>query len=154
MTEFLLFIVDGQQFGLPVTNIDHVVRMVMITPIIAAPQAVAGIINYHGVILPVFSIRMRLSFPDRPSIPDDLLIITGSAKRKVALIADQVKGVIHLSEEIIHADEILPGITGVQGVIRTSDGMILITDIDRFLLPEEEVILKKILSSEEGGKTG
>lgn len=151
MAEFLLFTVDDQQFGLPVTHIDHVVRMVLITPIIAAPQAVAGIINYHGIVLPVFSMRLRFSFPDRPSIPEDLLIIAGSSKRKVALIADQVQGVMQLSEEMIHSDEILPGITGVQGVIRTNEGMILITDLERFLLPEEELALKKLLASEEGG---
>jgi len=63
MTQFLLFMVDSQQFGLPAAHIDHVVRMVRITPIIAAPQAVAGIINYHGEILPVFSIRSIFPSP-------------------------------------------------------------------------------------------
>ena len=154
MVKYLLFIVDGQQFGLPVTHIDHVVRMVMIIPIIAAPKAVAGIVNYHGVVLPVFSLRKRFSSPDRSPIPEDILIITGSAKRKVALIADQVQGVVDLPEEMIQAEEILPGITGVQGVIRTGDGMILITDLDRFLLPEEEVTLRRILAPEEGGNAG
>ena len=153
MAEFLLFMVDTQQFGLPVTHIDHVVRMVMITPIIAAPQAVAGIVNYHGTILPVFSIRHRFSFPERSPLPEDLLIITGSGKRKVALIAEQVSGVKEFSDEITHADSILPGITGVEGVIRTGDGMILITDIDRFLLPEEDEMLSHLIDS-EGGRTG
>jgi len=97
--------------------------------------------------------RLRFSFPNRPSIPEDLLIITGSAQRKVALIADQVQGVMQLSEEMIYSEEILPGITGVQGVIRTSDGMILITDLERFLLPEEELALKKILDPEDGGNS-
>ena len=152
MAEFLLFMVEDQQFGLPVSQIDHVVRMVMITSILAAPPAVAGIVNYHGVILPVFSLRSRFSFPDRALLPEDVLIITAMAKRKAALIADSVVGVINISEEMTRADEILPGITGVQGVIRTGDGMILITDLNRFLLPEEEVELRSALDSSELGK--
>ena len=151
MAEFLLFTVDSQRFGLPVTHIDHIVRMVLITPIIAAPQAVAGIINYHGLVIPVFSLRLRFGFPTRSPTPEDHLIITGSAKRKVALIADKVEGVVNLSQEIQQAEDILPGITGVQGVIRTGDGMILITDLERFLLPEEEIALKKILTPEGEG---
>ena len=142
--------VDSQQFGLPVHHIDHVVRMVMITPIIAAPQAVAGIINYHGVILPVFSLRSRFNLSQKPSDPDDILIITGTSRRKSALIADRVAGVVHISEDVIQADDILPGIIGVQGVIRTGDGMIVITDLEKFLLPGEEICLNKILA-EEGG---
>jgi len=138
--------VDSQQFGLPAAHIDHVVRMVRITPIIAAPQAVAGIINYHGEILPVFSIRSRFSFPQRSSIPEDILIITSSDTRKVALIADSVLGVVHLSEDLILVNDILPGITGISGVIRTGDGMILITDLNKFLLPEEEEGLSSVMT--------
>lgn len=154
MAEFLLFMVDGQQFGLPVTHIEHVVRMVMVTPVIAAPRAVAGIVNYHGEILPVFSLRTRLNFPERLPVPEDILIVTGSGRRKVALIADQVTGVFQLSEEIISAEDILPGITGIQGVIRTSDGMIIITDLDRFLLPEEERLFQQALLSDEAERSG
>ncbi len=151
MTEFLLFMVESQQFGLPVSHIDHVVRMVQVTQIIAAPKAVAGIINYHGTIIPVFSIRERFSFRERPELPEDILIITHSQKRSAALIADSVVGVVSLTEEVIHADEILPSITGIQGVIRTNDGMILISDLDRFLLPEEEKILGEILPAHGEG---
>ena len=154
MAEFLLFMVDDQRFGLPVFHIDHVVRMVLISPIIAAPPAVAGIVNYHGEILPVFSVRTRFSFPERAPDPDDLLIITGMGRRKAALIADQVAGVIEVSDEMITADEILPGITGMQGVIRTGDGMILITDLDRFLLPGEEIMLQNSLKSGDGRSAG
>ena len=140
--------VDSQQFGLPVSHIHHVVRMVQITQIVAAPKAVAGILNYHGTILPVFSIRERFSFITRPNTPEDILIITGTEKRSVALIADSVIGVTNIEEKMIQAEEILPSITGIQGVIRTNSGMILITDLDRFLLPEEEKILTEILQDD------
>ncbi|HWQ67948.1 MAG TPA: chemotaxis protein CheW [Methanospirillum sp.] len=151
MTEYLLFMVDSQKFGIPVSHTDHVVRMVMITPIIAAPKAVAGIVNYHGVILPVFSVRRRFLLNERSPGQDDVLIIAGTMRRKVALIADQILGVVDLSEELITAEKILPGITGVRGVIRTGDGMILISDLDDFLLPEEEESLITALAPDTKG---
>jgi purine-binding chemotaxis protein CheW len=150
MAEFLLFMVDTRQFGIPAARVDHVVRMVAITPVMAAPSPVAGIINYHGKILPVFSVRSRFSFPERPPVPEDLLIITGSLKRNAALIADTVLGVQELSEDLISTDEILPGITGIEGVVRTREGMILITDPDRFLLPEDDILLQNLMDPGRG----
>ena len=52
---------------------------------------------------------------------------------------DEVTGVIECNkEEIITADNILPGIEYVEGVAKLKDGMILIHNIDRFLSLEEE----------------
>lgn len=151
MVAFLVFMVDTRLFGIQVTDADHVVRMVQITRVPAAPDAVAGIINYHGTIIPVFSLRSRFMLPDRSPDPEDLLIITTTTRRKVALMADQVKGVMEISQDLISVDSILPGLAGIQGVVKTTDGMILITDPDRFLLPEEESLLTSALGPEAGG---
>jgi len=152
MAEFLIFMVAGRQFGIPVPVADHVVRMVEITMVSAAPEAVAGIINYHGMIIPVFSLRARFLLPGRSPDPADLLIVTSTTRRKAALIADQVIGVTDISEDLIDADSVLPGMTGVQGVVKTAEGMILITDPDLFLLPDEEGRLSTVLNRQKGGK--
>nr|WP_319537530.1 chemotaxis protein CheW [uncultured Methanospirillum sp.] len=152
MTEFLIFMVAGRQFGIPVPVADHVVRMVEITRVSAAPEAVAGIINYHGMIIPVFSLRARFLLPDRSPDPIDLLIVTSTTRRKAALIADQVIGVMDISEDLIDADSVLPGMIGVHGVVKTADGMILITDPDQFLLPDEEETLSTVLKRQKGDK--
>lgn len=144
--------VAGRFFGIPVPVANHVVRMVEITRISSTTEAVAGIINYHGLIIPVFSLRSRFMFPEKPPEPAELLIITSGEKRIAALIAEQVVGVKSIEEDLIKADSVLPGMTGVQGVAKTPDGMILITDPDRFLLPEEEGTLSVALI-QEGGKT-
>jgi len=153
MAEFLIFVVAGRQFGIPVPLADHVVRMVEITRVSAAPEAVAGIINYHGTIIPVFSLRIRFMLPDRSPEPADLLIVTSNTRRMAALIADQVIGVTDIPEDLIESVTILPGMTGVRGVAKTAEGMILITDPDKFLLPDEEETLSTALGKETGGKT-
>lgn len=152
MAEFLIFKVAGRLFGIPVPVADHVVRMVEITRILSISQPVEGILNYHGTIIPVFSLRSRFMFPEKSPDSADLLIITSGAKRMAALIADQVVGVKNIEDGLIEADSVFPGMTAVHGVVKTSDGMILITDPDRFLLPDEERILSAALIH-EGGKT-
>jgi purine-binding chemotaxis protein CheW len=149
MAEFL-FMVAARLFGIPVPVADHVVRMVEITRISSDTQAVAGIINYHGSIIPVFSLRSRFILPEKPLDPADLLIITSGARRMAALIAEQVIGVQAIEDDLIKAESIFPGMTGVQGVVKTPDGMILITDPDRFLQPDEERALSAALMQERG----
>jgi len=151
MAEFLIFMVADRQFGIPVTVADHVVRMVEITRIQTGSDAVTGIINYHGEIIPVFSLRSRFLLPERSPVPADLLIITSTTRRMVAVMADQVFRILEISSDLIEADSVFPGITTLQGVAKTQDGIILITDPNRFLLPEEEESLSSVLSHNKDG---
>jgi len=72
----------------------------------------------------------------------DQMIIATTAKRTVALIVDSVDDVIEISrEKIIAAEQILPELEYVEGVMKTEDGMVLIHDLERFLsLPEEKTL--------------
>lgn len=151
MVEVLIFMVDSMRFGILVTKTDHVVRMVQITRIEATAKTVVGLINYHGTILPVFSLRSRFMLPDRAPDLDDLLIIISGSRKKVALIAEQIDGTIDIAEDLITTEGIVPGMIGLQGVVKTTDGIILITDPEHFLLPDEETSLTTILNSKSGG---
>ena len=145
MAEFLLFMVADRQFGIPVLMAEHVVRMVAITRLPAVSDAVAGIINYHGTIIPVFSLRNRFMLPVRQANLTDVLIITATNRRLVALIADEIIGVRDIDKDLIQADAVLPGLTTMQGIVKTSDGMILIPDPERFLFPDEDTQLSTAL---------
>ena len=85
---------------------------------------------------------MRFHLPAREVRLDDQMIIATTAKRTVALIVDSVDDVIEIPEEkIIAAEQILPELEYVEGVMKTEDGMVLIHDLERFLsLPEEKAL--------------
>ncbi|MDD2389783.1 MAG: chemotaxis protein CheW, partial [Desulfobacterales bacterium] len=65
-----------------------------------------------------------------------------TAKRTVALIVDSVDDVIEIPHErIIAAEQILPELEYVEGVMKSESGMILIHDLEQFLsLPEEKAL--------------
>jgi chemotaxis signal transduction protein len=72
----------------------------------------------------------------------DKFIISSSANRAFALAADAILGVIECpAEGIVPAEEILPHIAQVEGVMILADGMTFIFDIDRILSLGEEVAL-------------
>lgn len=153
--QVVVFTLEGQQYALPLSAVERIVHAVEITPLPKAPDIVLGMINMQGKIIPVINIRKRFRLPEREMKLRDQLIVANTSRQTVALVADEVSGVIERSEqEIISAEKIFPGMEYVKGVVKLEDGMILIHDIDKFLsLGEEKAINKAMKYNEAQGKT-
>jgi len=136
------FNLDDQKYALFLSAVMRIIRVVEITRLPKAPEIVLGVINMHGMIIPVFDTRKRFRLPQKEIQPDHQLIVGTTSKRTVALLVDSVSDVIEISEEkIIAGENILPGLEYVEGVVKTEDGMILIHDLGQFLSLQEEKAL-------------
>jgi len=142
LRKLVTFNLDDRKFALYVSAVQRIIHVVEVTLLPRAPEVVSGIINLQGLVIPVFDIRRRFHLPAREMQLSDRMIIANTAKRTVALLVDSVNDVIEIpEEEIIAAEQILPELEYVEGVVKTEDGMILIHDLERFLsLPEEKVL--------------
>ena len=140
------FNLDDQKYALFLSAVMRIIRVVEITSLPKAPEIVLGVINMHGLIIPVFDIRKRFQLPQREIQLDDQLIIAQTSTRTVALLVDSVNDVIEISEEkIIASENILPGLDYIEGVVRTEDGMVLIHDLEQFLSLQEEKALNEAM---------
>ncbi len=147
--ELVVFAVDEQRVALALPCVQRVVRAVEISPLPQGPSAVLGVINCHGEIIPVFNMRGRLHLPERELEANDQFIIARTARRTVVLVADEVLGVQECAEAAVTAAaEILPGLEGLDGVLRCDDGMILIHNLDKFLSLDEEQVLEMALRTQ------
>jgi purine-binding chemotaxis protein CheW len=148
LRKLVTFSLDDRKFALYVSAVQRIIRVVEVTPLPEAPEIVVGIINMQGQVIPVFNIRMRFQLPAREVRLDDQMIIATTAKRTVALIVDSVNDVIEIPEEkIIAAEQILPELEYVEGVVKTEDGMILIHDLEKFLSRHEKKALDEALEA-------
>jgi purine-binding chemotaxis protein CheW len=128
--------------------VDRVVRMVASIPLPRAPEIILGVVNVQGKIIPVINMRRRLGLPERKVALSDQMVIAHTARRPVALCADSVLDAITYSEEgMIEAENILPGVAYIEGVIKMKDGLIFIHDLDKFLSLEEEGFLADALEN-------
>ena len=140
------FNLDDQKYALFLSAVIRIIRVVEITRLPKAPEIVLGVINMHGLVIPVFDIRKRFRLPQKEIQPDHQLIVGTTSKRTVALLVDSVSDVIDISEEkIIAGKKILPGLEYVEGVVKTEDGMILIHDLEQFLSLQEEKALHEAM---------
>ena len=148
LRKLVTFSLDDRKFALYVSAVQRIIRVVEVTALPKAPEIVSGIISMQGQVIPVFDIRMRFHLPAREVQLNDQLIIATTTKRTVALLVDSVNDVIEIPEEkIIAAEQILPELEYVEGVVKTEEGMVLIHDLERFLSLPEQTALDEALEA-------
>lgn len=143
----VVFALDDRRYGLPLSVVERVVRMVDVTPLPQAPEIVLGVVNVQGRVVPVLNLRRRFCLPERDVAPADQLVIARTARRAVALAVDAATGVLEYSaRQAITARDIVPGIEYVEGVVKLADGLVLIHNLDKFLSLEEETALGRAIA--------
>ena len=144
----IVFSLDDRRYALLLPAVDRVVRMVAVTLLPKAPDIVLGVVNIQGRVIPVINMRRRFHLPEREIVLTDQLVVAHTARRPVALVADAVLDVIiYPAQSLIAAEQIVPGVEYVEGVIKLEDGLILIHDLDKFLSLEEENFLAHALEN-------
>lgn len=134
----VLLTVAGQSFALHLDAVDRVVRMVEVTPLPGAPEAVEGVVDVHGEIIPVVSIRRRLGLASRAPAVSDCLVLAQPRHGRVAIIAESVLSVVERpADAFVSSRDIAHGIEHIEGVLKTGDGLVLIQDLDRFFSVKE-----------------
>lgn len=142
------FTLDDQRYAVMLERVERVIRAVEPTPLPEAPPIILGVINLAGEVVPLVDVCKRLGRPGRELDPADHLIIARTPRRIVALAVDAVTGIMTCPEEaIVRAEQILPGLHTVGGIITLDDGLMLIYDIDRFLALEDERMLDQSLAT-------
>ena len=118
--------------------VELVMQSIEVTPLPNAPRVVDGVINMRGNVIPVINLRRRLGMAERETSLADKFVIINTALRTVCVIVDDANPVVEFDQnDITPPDDVMPGLTGVTGIVCAADGMIIINDIDKFLSVEE-----------------
>jgi purine-binding chemotaxis protein CheW len=151
LNQLVAFILGEQQYALPLTTVQRVVRMVEVTPLPEAPEVVLGVIDFQGNIIPVMSMRKRFGLPEFETSLSDQLIVADTATRRVALVVNSVTGVLErTTEEVTDAEKIVPGGQYVEGITRLGDGILFIHNLEHFLSKKEGEQLAGLLVQAAG----
>jgi len=147
--KIVLFSLDEPRYALYLSTVERVVRAVEITPLPKAPDIVLGVINFQGEIIPVIDIRDRFHLPGRERDLEDQFIIAHTSKRLVVLAVDSVAGVYEIdTPQIVEVEGAFPYTDYISGIAKVDTRIILITDLEKFLSLDEEIILNKALTGE------
>ena len=146
INHLLAFTVDKYEYALPYVIVERVVRAVEITPLPNSADIIEGIINVHGLVIPVISLRKKMGLAVKELDLSDKFIITKTSKRTIALIVDDIQGIIEAEDDdIVSMKKIIPNPKMFKGTVKLKDNLVLIYDTDKFLSKREEANLQEVL---------
>ena len=142
----VIFRVDQQRYGLPLSVVERIVRAAEVTLLPKAPAMVIGVLDIEGRVLPVLNIRRRLGMPEREISPINQFVIARTPRRGIVFVIDEALGVVDVpSTGMLGAAQIVPGMEHIRGVVQLPGGLVLIQDLEKFLSLEEERALDAAL---------
>jgi purine-binding chemotaxis protein CheW len=138
LVHLLTFELDEQRFGLPMADVQEVVRVAAFARLPKAPQVIEGVLNFRGSAVPVLNIRARFGLPPRAVRTSDHLVVARAGNRVAAIRVDRVSDLITAAaKDIEDVTTITPHSDYVSGVLKLPGDIILIHDLSTFLSAAE-----------------
>jgi purine-binding chemotaxis protein CheW len=101
-TQFIVIQLGDEQFGIDIKYIENIVRMQHITRVPKVSEYLKGVINLRGEVIPVMSIRLKMSLPEDTIDKNTRIIILKLEQQgSVGIIVDAVKEVVTLPSDQI-----------------------------------------------------
>lgn len=145
-TQFQLvtFQLGEELYGVDIMMVREIVRVQEVRPIPNAPGYVEGIFNLRGEIIPIINLHKRFHLKRLDVLDDDeyaggfvILEIEGN---KIGVIIDKIARVVSVkTEDIQPPPQMISGIGAeyIHGVIRQSEGYLIVLDARRLFSPKE-----------------
>lgn len=134
-------------YGLDLVAVERIIPLVDYAFLPEAPHFILGVVQYHGLPLPLVSLRRRFGLPDgRPALSDHI-VLAATPRRRVALLADEVCGFEEVPATAWQSAESLnPAGTGsISSVATVRQRLVLIHDIEKCLSAEDDAALAAAL---------
>jgi purine-binding chemotaxis protein CheW len=132
--------------GISVAAVECVIPAVAISSVPGAPRAVLGIINFHGLVVPVVDPRRRFNERGADLKLQQKILLVRTPARLVGLLADDIEGVEALAgHDIASIAEIVPGAGKLKASAARKGGLIYLYDVGLLLTRSEEKCLAAAL---------
>lgn len=137
--QYLTFTLKKQDYGVPISRVREINRVVEITPVPETPSYVVGVINLRGKVIPVMDLRLRFNMQAMEYTRETCIIVIENERGQVGMIVDSVKEVVELSEGDIEPPPPLgekSKLNFVMGMGKTEEKVIILVDIEKVVSDE------------------
>ncbi len=128
------FFLDGHFFGVPVQQVQEVIRYQEMTRVPLMPQVVRGLINLRGQIVAAIDLRRRLGMGERAADQLPMNVVVRTADGALSLLVDEIGDVIEVEETSFEdLPETLQGSvrTVIRGVHKLHGRIVHVLDIEK-----------------------
>ena len=141
LIQLVSFKIGEEEFGVDITKVQEIIRMVDITRVPNAPHFVEGVINLRGKVIPIIDMRKRLELDSKDYDKDTRIVVVEIEGKIVGFIVDSVSEVLRINQAVTEAPP--PMVAGINSEFITSiakldDRLLILLDLERVLTSEEK----------------
>ncbi|MBS7691338.1 chemotaxis protein CheW [Pseudomonas lalucatii] len=146
----LPFWLSGQHMAVAIDQVVRVLPALQSTPLPGAPESISGLANVRGRLLPVVDLARRFGWAAPALSLWQPFVWLTSSKRELLLPVERVEAVCDFAAADFTAapDPRVPS-SLLRGVVRSSEGLLLIQDVEQLLSDADESLLVELLADTE-----
>lgn len=134
--DYLVVNLAGQKFGIPVLQVQDVLREQKVTRIPLAPPEVAGSLNLRGRIVTAIDVRRRLGLEPREKNASCMSVVVELHNELFSLIIDSVGDVLSFNKQKFERN---PGTLDVawrdisKGIFQLEKELLIVMDVSKLI---------------------
>ena len=145
--QLVAFFLANEEYGVPIIQVQEVIRKPDITRIPGMPDFIDGVINLRGKIIPIIDLRKRFGLANKEDTDKTRIIVTKATDQIIGLVVDGVSEVVHLNDEQI--EPIPQSIASIDaeylsGVGKLAKRLIILLNLEKLLSDLERIALEHL----------
>ncbi len=144
------FRIGAEEYGVDISQIQEIIRMMEVTRVPRTPDYVDGVINLRGQLIPIVDLRTRFGMERAAPTKDTRIIVTDVGSKRIGIVVDSATEVLSIPIEAIEqAPEIIASAATdyIQGVGKIGDRLVILLDLTMVISGAQAGDLERSLSA-------
>lgn len=144
--QLVIFMLAKEEYGLPITKVQEINRMVSITRLPQTPDFMEGVINLRGRVIPVIDLRKRFQLAEAVINDDTRIIIVDVDGQTLGIVVDAVTEVVRLQADSVEPPPpaFILDSQYIEGIGKLDGRLLILLAIDKVLSSQEVIALQSI----------
>ncbi len=149
-SHLVTFKVDDEEYGVPIMQVQEIIRLGNITRIPGSPHFVEGVMDLRDKVLPVVDLRKRFRLEQRAQNGNDngRIVVVNLGDMTIGLVVDEISEVLRLPNNAVEPPpRIVAGIDSrfLKGIGRLERRLLILLDLDRIFSEDELTGLEQVV---------
>ena len=140
----LVFKLSGEYFATDIMDVERILGNVETTKLPESPKYLEGLIKYEEQVIPVINLYKKFNFSNSELKESSKVVVVKKDIGKFGVIVDDVNEVTTVNEDAIDTSASVVSIVSrkyMKGIIRERENLIMLLDLNKVLLEEEEALV-------------
>jgi len=140
LLQLVTFRIADEEYGVDISAVREINKMVQITRLPNSPDFVEGIINLRGHVIPVIDLRKRLGLEKLDRDKDTSIVVIDISGNTFGFLVDEVKEVLRIPQSITEPPPELGTIDHpnyVTSVAKLDDHLLFLLDVQKLTTFDE-----------------